>query len=143
MTDRQPAATGPTGGGDRADQAAGPPEGGCRGEPAAAPQHHHRLATDRESGPGRGGRGGGGGGTATGDSPAPWVSCAQEVTFSLDVSRDGRGDAPAEVRREAALERLATLPDRATRVWTDGSAEAGVTRGGGGVHILTATGEET
>ena len=53
----------------------------------------------------------------------------------------GRRDAPAAVRREAALEHLATLPARATWIWSDGSADAGVRRGGGGAFISSASGE--
>ena len=37
---------------------------------------------------------------------------------------------------------LATLPSRATWVWSDGSAEGGTTRGGGGARLTLASGEE-
>ena len=39
----------------------------------------------------------------------PWTACHQ-IAFRLDVWPGGRRDAPIEVRREAALEHLATLP---------------------------------
>ena len=53
----------------------------------------------------------------------------------------GRG-APDTVRRAAAEEHLATLPEDAVWVWKDGSADAGVARGGGGALIQLPSGEE-
>ena len=73
-------------------------------------------------------------------TPAPWVAPSR-VTFYLDVGHRGRRDAPADLRRQAAEKRLATLPSAATWIWSDGSAEDGVARGGGGAHITTGTGE--
>jgi len=46
------------------------------------------------------------------------------------------------VRRAAAEKCLAALPPDATWIWTDGSAEAGVARGGGGAVICLPSGEE-
>ena len=63
------------------------------------------------------------------------------VTFHLDVSPGGRLDTPPDVRRRAAEEHLETLPSRATWIWSDGSAEAGVTQGGGGAFIRKDAGE--
>ena len=52
-----------------------------------------------------------------------------------------RRDAPPDVRRRAAEEHLETLPSGTTWIWSDGSAEAGVTQGGGGAYIQTSIGE--
>ena len=73
-------------------------------------------------------------------TPAPWASPAR-VTFHLEVGPDGRRDAPPDVRKRAAEEHLETLPRDATWIWSDGSAEAGVSQGGGGACIMTQTGE--
>ena len=72
---------------------------------------------------------------------APWTAGAR-VTC-LEVGPGGRRDAPAEVKRGVAMERLRTFTDQCTWIWADRSAEAGVTRGVGGAHILTVMVEET
>lgn len=60
----------------------------------------------------------------------------------MDLGPEGRRDAPASTRR-AAAERLAELPDPATStwIWSDGSADGGVTLGGGGAVIYLMSGE--
>ena len=70
----------------------------------------------------------------------PWVSSGA-VHFRLDVGPGGRRDAPEQVRRGAAEAVLNPLPSRATWVWTDGSAEGGVSLGGGGATITLPSGE--
>ena len=57
----------------------------------------------------------------------PWASTAG-ISFCLDAGIAGGRGAPDTVRRAAAEEHLATLPEDAIWVWTDGSAVAGVAR---------------
>ena len=71
----------------------------------------------------------------------PWLQ-QEGITVCLEVDPGARRDAPDSVRRATAETLLATLPSRATWVWTDGSAEGGVTRGGGGAFITLLSGEE-
>ncbi|KAF0298220.1 RNA-directed DNA polymerase from mobile element jockey [Amphibalanus amphitrite] len=65
----------------------------------------------------------------------PWSDCSG-VAIRLDVG--------AAVSREARddEEHLATLPDQATWIWSDGSAEGGVASGGSGALITLPSGEE-
>ena len=49
--------------------------------------------------------------------------------------------APNAVRRATAEAHLDTLPADATWIWSDGSAEDGVTQGGGGALIILRSGE--
>ncbi|KAF0312001.1 RNA-directed DNA polymerase from mobile element jockey [Amphibalanus amphitrite] len=70
----------------------------------------------------------------------PWTTC-RPIAFNLDVGPGGRRASSNETRREAARQHLAALPAQATWIWSDGSADAGVRRGGGGAVIFTASGE--
>ncbi|KAF0300623.1 RNA-directed DNA polymerase from mobile element jockey [Amphibalanus amphitrite] len=70
----------------------------------------------------------------------PWTTC-RPIAFNLDVGPGGRRASPNETRREAARQHLAALPAQVTWIWSDGSADAGVRRGGGGAVIFTASGE--
>ncbi|KAF0288249.1 Retrovirus-related Pol polyprotein from type-1 retrotransposable element R1 4 [Amphibalanus amphitrite] len=72
-------------------------------------------------------------------SAPPWQD-GGEVSFHLDVGPDGSRDRPPELRRRAAEERLESFPADATWIWSDGSAEEGVHRGGGGAPIVTPVG---
>ena len=69
----------------------------------------------------------------------PWIA-AGPVEFALDVGPGGRRGAPERTRREAAEEVLDPLPPHATWVWSDGSAEGGVSLGGGGATITYPSG---
>ena len=53
-----------------------------------------------------------------------------------------RSGASAGEKKSAATYHLASLPQCAVRIWTDGSVEGGVGRGGAGVHITWADGQE-
>lgn len=69
------------------------------------------------------------------DRAPPWeVAACPHVSFGLDIGTSRR-DAPAEELRRAAQNHLASLPQRATWVWTDGSADAGVRNGGAGAVV--------
>ena len=57
------------------------------------------------------------------------------VTFDLETGERPPPGASAERRREGAAFHLASLPQCATRAWTDGSAEGGVKNGGARVSI--------
>ena len=70
----------------------------------------------------------------------PWTT-KDGVNIALDVGTRGRRSAPDAVRRSAAEEHLAGLPSRATWIWSDGSAVAGTTQGGGGALIILPSGE--
>ena len=72
----------------------------------------------------------------------PWTQ-TDGITFALDVGARGGRDAPDGVRLAAAETCLAALPQEAVYLWTDGSAEAGVSRGGGGAVVRPPSGEET
>ncbi|KAF0296692.1 Ribonuclease H [Amphibalanus amphitrite] len=71
----------------------------------------------------------------------PWADCSG-VAIRLDVGAAVSREARDEVHRVAAEEHLATLPDQATWIWSDGSAEGGVASGGGGALITLPSGEE-
>lgn len=70
----------------------------------------------------------------------PWISTGT-VHFCLDVGPGGRRDAPEQTRRGAAESVLNPLPSHATWVWSDGSAEGGVSLGGGGATIILPSGD--
>ncbi|KAF0304474.1 RNA-directed DNA polymerase from mobile element jockey [Amphibalanus amphitrite] len=72
----------------------------------------------------------------------PWTDCSG-VAIRLDVGAAVSREARDEVRRAAAEEHLATLPDQATWIWSDGSAEGGVASGDSGALITLPSGEET
>ena len=59
----------------------------------------------------------------------------------MDVGTEISRDAPEEVRRRAADDHLSTLPD-AIWVWSDGSAEGGVTVGGSKAMVVLPSGGE-
>ena len=59
----------------------------------------------------------------------PWTE-SPRVTIRMDVDADVRRTAHDDVRRAAAERHLATLPDRAIWIWSDGSAEGGISAGG-------------
>ena len=69
----------------------------------------------------------------------PWVD-GSKVHIRLDAGADIR-TVPDEVRRAAAEKHLATLPEDAVWIWSDGSAEGGTTAGGGGALITLPSGE--
>ncbi|XP_043238346.1 uncharacterized protein LOC122389913 [Amphibalanus amphitrite] len=71
----------------------------------------------------------------------PWDHHEEAVTFCLDVGPGGQRAAPAHIRRGAAEATLEHLPPRATWLWSDGSAERGVSQGGGGATITLPSGE--
>ncbi|KAF0301100.1 hypothetical protein FJT64_026527 [Amphibalanus amphitrite] len=71
----------------------------------------------------------------------PWDHHGEAVTFCLDVGPGGQRAAPAHIRRGAAEATLEHLPPRATWIWSDGSAEGGVSQGGGGATITFPSGE--
>ncbi|KAF0314117.1 putative RNA-directed DNA polymerase from transposon BS [Amphibalanus amphitrite] len=71
----------------------------------------------------------------------PWDHHGEAVTFCLDVGPGGQRAAPAHIRRGAAKATLEHLPPRATWIWSDGSAEGGVSQGGGGATITFPSGE--
>ncbi|KAF0293162.1 hypothetical protein FJT64_020138 [Amphibalanus amphitrite] len=65
----------------------------------------------------------------------PWeVTACPHVTFGLDIEILRLG-ASADGLRRAARRLLIFLLQRATWVWTDGSADAGVHCGGAGVFV--------
>ncbi|KAF0289104.1 Nucleolar protein 6 [Amphibalanus amphitrite] len=65
----------------------------------------------------------------------PWeVAACPHVTFSLDIGALRR-DAPPDELHQAAQRHLASLPQQAIWVWTDGSADAGVRSGGAGAFV--------
>ncbi|KAF0312087.1 hypothetical protein FJT64_001803 [Amphibalanus amphitrite] len=65
----------------------------------------------------------------------PWeVAACPHVTFSLDIVALRR-DAPPDELHQAAQRHLASLPQQAIWVWTDGSADAGVCSGGAGAFV--------
>ena len=64
----------------------------------------------------------------------PWSRPAP-VTFDLEAGARLPPGSSAENRRQEAALCLASLPQCATWVWTDGSAEGGVLNGGAGVLI--------
>ena len=56
----------------------------------------------------------------------------------MEVSPDGRRarPPPPDLRLRAAEKRLAELPEKATWIWMDGSADGKVRNGGGGAVIV-------
>ena len=70
----------------------------------------------------------------------PWTA-TDGITFCLSVGPSGARTASAQLRREAAEAHLQTLPSPAIWVWTDGSADDGVTNGGGGAIIFPPSGD--
>ena len=64
----------------------------------------------------------------------PWTETAS-ITFDLDVGDRLPQGTSAERRRQVATLHLGSLPQCATWVWTDGSAEGGVKNGGSGALI--------
>ena len=71
----------------------------------------------------------------------PWTDCSR-VTIRLDIDADIQRAAHGDVRCAAAERYLATLPAQVVWIWSDGSAEGGVTAGGGGALITLPSGEE-
>ena len=71
----------------------------------------------------------------------PWSSPAG-VTFRLDIGPGLPLGAGAQKKKEVADNCLAALPQCATWVWTDGSAEGEVTNGGAGALIDFPDGEK-
>ena len=55
--------------------------------------------------------------------------------FNLSIGALRQQDTSAEAARRAAQQHLASLPQRATWMWTDGSADGGVRNGGAGAYI--------
>ena len=69
------------------------------------------------------------------DRAPPWEGTASPlVSIRLDVGAPTR-DSTTEATRQAAQHHLASLPQRATWIWTDGSADGGVRNGGAGAFI--------
>lgn len=60
------------------------------------------------------------------------------TVIGLTLSKETRRTDRPELRQEAAMGTLDTLPEANTVIWTDGAAEAGVYNGGSGVLIYTA-----
>ena len=73
--------------------------------------------------------------------PPPWTP-TDAVTITLHVGEGLRPDATPTQKKTAATLHLAGLPQCATWMWTDGSAEGGVLRGGAGAYIEFPDGEE-
>ena len=73
----------------------------------------------------------------------PWTS-SEGITISCAVPPDCVRSAGDQARRAAAEAMLADLPgaERATWVWSDGLAEGGTVRGGGGALIVLPAGAE-
>ena len=70
----------------------------------------------------------------------PWTNCSR-VAVRMAADADLRRAAHGEVRRTAAERCLATLQAQAIWIWSEGSAEGGVTAGEGGA-LITLTSEE-
>ena len=70
----------------------------------------------------------------------PWTR-PPKVTFNLTAGTPLTATASDQKRREAATLHLAALPQCATWIWTDGSADAGVKNGGAGALIVRPDGE--
>ena len=64
------------------------------------------------------------------------------VCFHLDLGPQASRAATDRSRRTTAEARLRELPGEAIWIWSDGSAEAGVSSGGGGALVTTPDGEE-
>ena len=64
------------------------------------------------------------------------------VTFRSDIGGPGLpARTPDQRKHEVVTQHLATLPQTAPWVWTDGAADAGVTNGGAGAFIELPDGE--
>lgn len=72
--------------------------------------------------------------------PPPWTR-AEGVTFDLSVGVLRPGASPAEKKR-VAERHLSALPQCATWIWTDGSADGGVLNGGAGALVVRPEGDE-
>ncbi|KAF0302132.1 putative RNA-directed DNA polymerase from transposon BS [Amphibalanus amphitrite] len=70
----------------------------------------------------------------------PW-SDPGTIRISPNMSGAASRDAPAAIRRQTAENYLATFPEAATWIWSDGSAEGGTTNGGGGALLILRNGE--
>ena len=70
----------------------------------------------------------------------PWTDPAR-VTFNWSLGSGASRDAPDSVRRATAEAHLSALPTDATWIWSDGSAEGGTTRGGGGALLVLRSGD--
>ena len=71
----------------------------------------------------------------------PWT-CQERVTLNMELGPGARRDAPDCLRRETAEAHLRTSTSRRpTWIWSDGSAEGGVTCGGGGAMVILKSGE--
>ena len=75
--------------------------------------------------------------------PPSEVSACPYVSFNLSIGAPRQQDTSAEAASRAAQQHLASLPQRATWVWTDGSADGGVRNGGAGVYIEWPDGTTT
>ena len=64
------------------------------------------------------------------------------VAIRLNIDANVQRAAHGDVCRAAAEGYLATPPAQVVWIWSDGSAEGGVTAGGGGVLIILPSGEE-
>ena len=71
----------------------------------------------------------------------PWVEGAR-VHSRLDIGATILRDMPGTVRKRAPDTHLATRPADAVWVWSDGSAEGGVSAGGSGALSVLPTGVE-
>ena len=73
----------------------------------------------------------------------PWTS-REGISISREVPLECARSACEDVRRASAEAVLADLPgaERATWVWSDGSADGGTARGGGGALIVPPAGTE-
>ena len=64
------------------------------------------------------------------------------MTIRLVIGGDIQRAAHGDIRLAAAERYLATLPAQGVWIWSDGSAEGGLTAGGGGALITLPYGEE-
>ena len=71
----------------------------------------------------------------------PWMYGVR-VHFRLDIGAAIHWDMPDIVHRRATETHLMTLPSDAVWIWSDGSAEGGVSAGGSGALIVLPTGVE-
>ena len=72
----------------------------------------------------------------------PWHESSRASIFTLEVDPDGRRDPSSpDLRRRTAEKRLANLPEEATWIWTDGSAEGGIREERGGPVIMLPDGD--
>jgi len=71
----------------------------------------------------------------------PWETVATTITFGLDLGTPLPPGASDTQKRQLASLHLASLPQCATWVWTDGSAKGGVVDGGAGAFVDLPDGE--